>query len=127
MSFASRRRFQSGVGFPVDQLRQTHVLEVGGGRCARLTGFLMAKELGRLRCEACYFDFEERYGSRGKGFIEAHHTKPVETLVEGSKTKLDDLALLCANCHRMVHSTRPWLSIPELRELIQRHTNAAPR
>jgi len=81
------------------------------------------RELGRLRCEACSFDFEKKYGSRGKGFIEAHHTKPVETLVEGSKTKLDDLALLCANCHRMVHSTRPWLSIPELRELIQRTAN----
>jgi predicted HNH restriction endonuclease len=85
------------------------------------------KEVGQLRCEACSFDFEERYGARGKGFIEAHHTKPVETLLEGSKTKLEDLALLCANCHRMVHSTRPWLSIPELRELIQRHANAASR
>jgi 5-methylcytosine-specific restriction enzyme A len=83
------------------------------------------KEFGRLRCEACSFDFEERYGSRGKGFIEAHHTKPVETLVEGSKTKMDDLALVCANCHRMVHSTRPWLTIPELQKLIQRHANAA--
>jgi 5-methylcytosine-specific restriction protein A len=82
------------------------------------------KEHGRLCCETCSFDFEERYGTRGKGFIEAHHTKPVETLVEGSKTKLEDLALLCANCHRMVHSTRPWLSIAELRELIQRGANA---
>jgi len=61
-------------------------------------------ELGRLRCEVCQFDFEEHYGDRGRGFIEAHHTKPVETLVEGSKTRLEDLALLCANCHRMVHS-----------------------
>jgi predicted HNH restriction endonuclease len=65
------------------------------------------KEFGRLRCEVCLFDFEEHYGSRGKGFIEAHHTKPVETLVEGSKTRLEDLVLLCANCHRMVHATRP--------------------
>ena len=78
------------------------------------------REIGRLRCDACSFDFEERYGPRGKGFIEAHHTKPVETLVEGSKTKLDDLALLCANCHRMVHATRPWLTISQLRELIRR-------
>jgi len=73
---------------------------------------------GRLRCEACQFDFEERYGDRGRGFIEAHHTKPVVTLVEGSKTRLEDLALLCANCHRMVHSARPWLSVGELRRLV---------
>jgi 5-methylcytosine-specific restriction protein A len=70
-----------------------------------------------LFCEACLFDFEEHYGPRGKGFIEAHHTKPVETLMEGSKTRLEDLVLLCANCHRMVHAARPWLSIDQLREL----------
>jgi hypothetical protein len=51
---------------------------------------------------------------------EAHHTKPVETLVEGSKTKLEDLALLCANCHRMVHATRPWLTVNGLRHLLSK-------
>jgi 5-methylcytosine-specific restriction enzyme A len=79
-------------------------------------------KFGRLNCEACSFDFEERYGSRGKGFIEAHHTKPVETLVESSKTKLEDLALLCANCHRMVHAARPWLSIEALQKLLKQQT-----
>jgi 5-methylcytosine-specific restriction enzyme A len=82
-------------------------------------------EVGYLRCEVCRFDFEECYGDRGKGFIEAHHTKPVETLVEGSKTRLEDLALLCANCHRMVHSARPWLSLDDLRRLLGRHTDGA--
>ena len=76
------------------------------------------KEFGRLRCEVCLFDFEESYGIRGKGFIEAHHTKPVETLVEGAKTRLEDLVLLCANCHRMVHASRPWLTIEQLRDLL---------
>jgi 5-methylcytosine-specific restriction protein A len=61
-------------------------------------------------------------GLRGKGFIEAHHTKPVETLVESSKTKLEDLALLCANCHRMVHAARPWLSIEALQKLLKQQT-----
>jgi len=75
-------------------------------------------EFGRLRCEVCRFDFEECYGDRGRGFIEAHHTKPLETLVEGSKTRLEDLALLCANCHRMVHSARPWLTVDEPRRLL---------
>jgi 5-methylcytosine-specific restriction protein A len=32
--------------------------------------------LGRLACEACGFDFRERYGDRGEGFIECHHAKP---------------------------------------------------
>jgi 5-methylcytosine-specific restriction enzyme A len=73
---------------------------------------------GSFRCEACEFDFEKQYGERGKGFIEVHHTKPVHTLVAGSKTSLEDLALVCANCHRMIHARRPWLSIGELRSLI---------
>ncbi len=73
---------------------------------------------GALACEVCRFDFSDTYGKRGEGFIECHHTKPVETLGDGTPTKLADLALLCANCHRMIHGRRPWLSIGELRALI---------
>ena len=72
---------------------------------------------GALRCEACGFDFEARYGERGRGFIEAHHTKPVHTLGDGKVTKLDDLALVCANCHRMIHARQPWLDLGMLRSL----------
>jgi len=75
------------------------------------------KEHGRLECEACSFDFESSYGSRGSGFIEAHHTMPLYTLSPGDKTRLEDLALLCANCHRMVHARRPWLTIQELKKI----------
>jgi len=74
---------------------------------------------GKLECEACHFDFECRYGARGKGFIEAHHVKPVHTLTEDDKTKVSDLALLCSNCHRMVHSQRPWLSVEELKTILK--------
>jgi len=74
---------------------------------------------GKLKCEACDFDFEARYGSRGRGFIEAHHTKPLATLMENAKTRLEDLALICANCHRMIHSQKPWLSIEDLQALLR--------
>ncbi len=74
---------------------------------------------GRLRCEVCDFEFEARYGERGRGFIEVHHTKPVHTLEEGAKTKLTDLALVCANCHRMIHASKPWLELHELRALVR--------
>jgi hypothetical protein len=37
--------------------------------------------------------------------------------IQGQKTKLQDLALVCANCHRMLHRRRPWLSIKELNHL----------
>ena len=42
-------------------------------------------------------------GDLGKGYIEAHHTRPVAKLVTGERTKVSDLALVCANCHRMLH------------------------
>lgn len=76
------------------------------------------KQHGRLACEACGFDFAERYGDRGKDFIECHHTKPVSTLRAGERTKLADLALLCANCHRMIHVRAPWLTVEELRAIV---------
>lgn len=80
---------------------------------------------GRLVCQVCTFDFEERYGERGRGFIEVHHVKPVHTLVEGETTSLGDLALVCANCHRMIHSARPWLGLPELKAML-RMSDSAP-
>jgi hypothetical protein len=45
-------------------------------------------------------------GAIGKGFIEAHHLKPISTLEEGVAVTYDvaaDFAVLCANCHRMIH------------------------
>jgi 5-methylcytosine-specific restriction protein A len=77
------------------------------------------KAHGHLKCEACSFNFEVTYGERGKGFIETHHIKPVHTLTAGEKTRLEDLVLLCSNCHRIVHTRRPWLTIEELKQLIR--------
>ena len=56
---------------------------------------------------------------RVEGVIDVHHTKPLHTLQPGDKTKLSDLALLCANCHRVVHSQRKWLSVAEVKERYQ--------
>ncbi|MFI2758208.1 HNH endonuclease [Streptomyces echinatus] len=59
-----------------------------------------------LRCEVCEFDFARTYGELGAGYIEVHHVTPLH--VCGSReTRLDDLACLCANCHRMCHRNRP--------------------
>ena len=77
------------------------------------------KKDGALRCVACGCDFSERYGDVGRGYIECHHTVPVSELKEGKGTKLKDIALLCANCHRMVHRRRPWLSLSDLGALIK--------
>ncbi len=74
---------------------------------------------GNLKCEVCGFDYEATYGLHGHGFVECHHVKPVSFLTPGEKTKVSDLALVCANCHRMIHRRRPWLSVDELRAKLQ--------
>lgn len=72
------------------------------------TAARQAKKLHGTRCQACALDFVERYGVLGKGFIEAHHLRPIATLEEGVPVKYDvasDFAVLCSNCHRMIHRT----------------------
>lgn len=72
-----------------------------------------------LRCEICNFSFFETYGELGLGFIEAHHVVPISNLKEDTPTKPEDLALVCSNCHRMLHRRRPWLSIKDLKEILK--------
>lgn len=73
-----------------------------------------AQERGELRCEACGFDFAAQYGEPGVGFIECHHLAPLASYGPEQRTRLADLALVCANCHRMLHRRRPWLGRAEL-------------
>jgi ribosomal protein L44E len=77
-------------------------------------------ETGRLQCEVCGFDFESVYGELGSGFAECHHTKPLADLRAAETTKVADLAIVCANCHRMIHRRRPWLSLDQLKGVIGR-------
>lgn len=79
-------------------------------------GVLAAK--GSLACEVCDFDFYHIYGELGEGFAECHHIQPLSEVASPQKTKLEDLAILCANCHRMLHRARPWKSIKELRDIL---------
>jgi predicted HNH restriction endonuclease len=74
---------------------------------------------GKLKCEVCQFDFKDHYGDIGEGYIEGHHTKPISEMNENELTILEDIALVCANCHRMLHRKRPWISKDKLKELIR--------
>lgn len=71
---------------------------------------------GHLCCEVCNFNFEAIYGDQGAGYIEVHHRIPVYASGLVPITP-GDLALLCSNCHRMVHRNN-WLAIEELASMI---------
>ena len=65
----------------------------------------------KLFCEICSFNFEEKYGSElGQNFIEAHHLIPISELKDDDQTKIEDLIMVCSNCHRMIHRKRPWIA-----------------
>jgi predicted HNH restriction endonuclease len=72
-------------------------------REAKLQETLRAK--GHLRCEVpgCGFDFERVYGKLGTGYAEVHHLRPLSAHVAERETHLSDLAVVCANCHAMIH------------------------
>jgi predicted HNH restriction endonuclease len=42
----------------------------------------------------------------------AENSRPV-------KTRLEDLAIVCSNCHRMLHRQAPLLSVRDLRTRLQ--------
>jgi HNH endonuclease len=74
---------------------------------------LVLHQTGKLECEVCGFNFATRYGEFGSDYIECHHIVPLADAKPGQMTRLTDLALVCANCHRILH--RSGASIEELR------------
>jgi hypothetical protein len=67
-------------------------------------------------CEVCGFNFRKTYGIIGANYIIAHHRKLISSGV--ARTTINDIALLCANCHAMVHTQNPPIAIEKLRVLI---------
>lgn len=68
-------------------------------------------------CSVCNFNFEESYGKYGANYIEVHHLKQIADMGdEYMINPVTDLRPICANCHRMLHKTRPPLSIEELKK-----------
>lgn len=97
---------------------QIHLSHERNRRLVELKRKQVFKKYGILVCEACGFDYATHYDCRGNGFIECHHTRPVSTLADGDVTHIDDLALVCANCHRIIHRRKEWLSVDELKKII---------
>lgn len=77
------------------------------------------REAKKLECEVCLTDFHLVYGALGIGFIEAHHKVPVAQLDGKTPTRIDDLAMVCSNCHRMLHRSGG-RTVEQLREIVRR-------
>lgn len=80
----------------------------------------LKKNNGRLKCECCDFDFFDIYKELGSEFIECHHKIHIST---GERiTRIEDLAMVCSNCHRMLHrrlNDGNYHTVESLRNLIK--------
>lgn len=84
---------------------------------------------GLLLCDLCYM------GSAAQGTIfedaifEAHHLLPLGLASSERKTHLRDMALVCGNCHRLIHRLithhKRWLDLPECRDILQSLRNSS--
>jgi 5-methylcytosine-specific restriction protein A len=70
-------------------------------------------------CSVCGFDFRQKYGVIGEGFIHVHHLVPISEI--GASYRLDpidDLRPVCPNCHAMLHKKKPPFTIAELSAML---------
>jgi 5-methylcytosine-specific restriction enzyme A len=81
-----------------------------------------AKELRGYGCEVCGRNYAEDFGEMGKRAVDVHHLTPFHLL--GPETRdlnpLTDFAIVCASCHRMLHSQNPPLRPADLASAISR-------
>lgn len=73
-------------------------------------------------CYVCGFDFFQKYGELGEGYIHVHHKTEIST--RSGPYQVDpvrDLVPLCPNCHAMVHRKRPALDVDELKRILDSH------
>ena len=97
---------------------KSHIIRERNPRIRLLAINQFIEKNKRLYCECCGFDFEKEYGEIGHYFIECHHTFPVHKMKANHKTVVEDIALLCSNCHRMIHRSPKWLTVEELKSII---------
>ena len=82
-----------------------------------------ASSVAGLVCDGCGDGPKINHAHLQDAGFEAHHLVPLATASPlGTATKVNDLALLCATCHRLIHRTiqrsRKWITLPEFRALL---------
>ena len=126
-----REFVESVAGFPLGPLELPEEDDIGlnleGRACLRFHKQIERRpHLARLAklhhgyvCQGCGFDFEGKYGALGHKYIEAHHLHPLGSRL-GIATLTDparDFAVLCSNCHRMIHRSEHISDVKAFRRL----------
>ncbi|WP_379543867.1 HNH endonuclease [Psychrobacter sp. R86515] len=80
-----------------------------------------AKDIYGYTCQACTFNFEDVYGELGKHYIECHHLNPLSERETSYRSSIDDVCVLCSNCHRMIHRPNSTLTLKQLKEQLENY------
>jgi predicted HNH restriction endonuclease len=129
-------KLANGTVFPVTPDESVRIQELWGGGSAVTTDssetsafegdkkvashrrrersrFLVAKKMqlarsqGPVRCEVCLLSEDGVYPSTlASRVFEVHHLQPLSESDSPVRTTLNDLAIVCANCHRAIHATK---------------------
>lgn len=81
---------------------------------------------GRIFCECCGLEPIDMYGDDIDGIIEAHHRVPLMECADDEVrvTSIDDLILLCRNCHGVIHRISPMPALAELKKMLRKTFNS---
>lgn len=70
-------------------------------------------------CSVCGFNFQDHYGVIGKEFIHVHHLISLAKVDDRYEVDpITDLRPVCPNCHAMIHSETPPISLENLRSIL---------
>jgi hypothetical protein len=70
-------------------------------------------------CGVCGFAMADLYGTLGEGIIHVHHLRELASLGEQSEVDpIKDLRPVCPNCHVILHSSTPAITIAQLRKVL---------
>jgi len=69
-------------------------------------------------CAVCRFDYSI-YGDMGRSAVDVHHLNPIADRTGNEITTLDDVCVLCATCHRMIHTGGELKTPEQLRQIIE--------
>ena len=126
---AAGSQYKSAALQPIPELRAvegtfTETTLYVRGRSRQLRDRALQKAEGI--CEACRIDFGGLLGGKGIRVLQVHHRKQFGATDSPRVTRLSDLAVLCANCHMLVHMD-PHKAIPveRLHKMLRRESMSA--
>ena len=70
-------------------------------------------------CSVCGRDFSKVLNGEGTRVLQVHHRRQMASLDKPRITKIEDLAVVCANCHLLIHlNPKRAISVERLRKML---------